>query len=404
MEQSINQMPTLVDRTEYIIGLDDQPILRNLLITQCYHDLAQAQLTHLFGPTNLDWCHFATWASKTAGTFIRKDEILQLLLPKFIRLGELQNQLDQLNGRLTQLSLTPQKTLNVPELVEKITENISHQIMEGNLKVFAELGPLFAQMIHTFQGSQSYDQTILDQVIGPLAEGPTEDGGQDTLKKALTCYYKAMLTANTHERAQMMLLANGLIGLHEQIRLQSYIAGSLHAPIEDIIDELLRTSTTTNENLWVDPIIQESMNNIVTEIKKGWAKFATEVMMTMKVPNEILYLGRDLPALPRKSLYPPDLATADLPELKTFVSQFARKALWLEKIKHWGRNVLVTLGLRQPVAPFSGADDWTDLKQRMNYIVTLFRSRQQEPALTEPPFSETQHRAILDGQIPPGPL
>jgi hypothetical protein len=404
MEHSVYQLPTLADRTEYIIGLDDQPILRNLLITQCYHDLAQAQLTHLFGPTNLDWCHFATWASKTAGTFIRKDEILMRLLQIFVDMTELQNQLDQLNRRLNQLSFSPQKPLDLPKLLDKISQNISDQIMEGNLKVFSELGPLFAQMIHIFQGSQSFDQTILNQLITPLAEGPSEDGGQDNLKQALTCYYQAMFISNTRERAQMMLLANGLIGFHEQIRLQSYIAGSLHAPIEDIIDEFLQTSSIPNETLWVDPVIQEAKNNIVAEVKKGWSKFATEAMMTMKVPNEILYLGRDLPALPRKSLYPPDLSNVDLPELKTFASQFARKALWLERLKQLGRTVLVKLGLRQEAAPFSGADDWTDLIQRMNYIVTLFRSRQQEQTLMEPPFSEAQHRAILEGKIPPGPL
>ena len=35
----------------------------------------------------------------------------------------------------------------------------------------------------------------------------------------------------------------------------------------------------------------------------------------------------------------------------------------------------------------SGAEDWAKLPQRMNYILNLFRSRQQDAALLRPPFT-----------------
>ena len=57
-----------------IIALDDKPVLRNLLITQTYHDLS-AGLAQRPGRDNVNWCHFAARASKTAGRFIRRDEV-----------------------------------------------------------------------------------------------------------------------------------------------------------------------------------------------------------------------------------------------------------------------------------------------------------------------------------------
>ncbi|HSH03048.1 MAG TPA: hypothetical protein VLL52_11065 [Anaerolineae bacterium] len=32
---------SLVAQTEMIIGLEEKPVVRNLLITQCYHELAE---------------------------------------------------------------------------------------------------------------------------------------------------------------------------------------------------------------------------------------------------------------------------------------------------------------------------------------------------------------------------
>ena len=52
----------------------------------------------------------------------------------------------------------------------------------------------------------------------------------------------------------------------------------------------------------------------------------------------------------------------------------------------------------------SAACDWTDLGDRMNYLVDFFRSRQQERELLEPPFTPRQAAAIRAGEVPDGPL
>ena len=68
MNESIH--PPSRQEIESIIGLDGEPVIRNLRITQCYHDLSQA-VASVIAETNVNWCTFATWASKTAGRFIR---------------------------------------------------------------------------------------------------------------------------------------------------------------------------------------------------------------------------------------------------------------------------------------------------------------------------------------------
>ena len=69
------QVPTVED-VERIRNMQD-PVMRNLQITQCYHELSLV----LAGRTGLaaNWCTFATWASKQAGQTIRKEDLARLL-------------------------------------------------------------------------------------------------------------------------------------------------------------------------------------------------------------------------------------------------------------------------------------------------------------------------------------
>ena len=50
------------------------PAERNLRITQTYHELAVALVEQL-GQINATWYAYATWASRTAGVFIRGENI-----------------------------------------------------------------------------------------------------------------------------------------------------------------------------------------------------------------------------------------------------------------------------------------------------------------------------------------
>ena len=71
----MNAVPTVAD-VERITAIAD-PVLRNLQITQCYHELAAA-MASLTGP-GANWCAVATWASKQAGQSIRREDLQRAL-------------------------------------------------------------------------------------------------------------------------------------------------------------------------------------------------------------------------------------------------------------------------------------------------------------------------------------
>ena len=52
-------------------------VIRNLEITQCYADLSAAMSARLAETPN--WCTFATWASRQAGSTIRGEDLLDRL-------------------------------------------------------------------------------------------------------------------------------------------------------------------------------------------------------------------------------------------------------------------------------------------------------------------------------------
>ena len=61
----------------------------------------------------------------------------------------------------------------------------------------------------------------------------------------------------------------------------------------------------------------------------------------------------------------------------------------------------------EPVPPAlddCGARDWSDLTQRMHYIVHLFRVFHERAELDGAPFTEAQVEAIRSGVVPGGEL
>jgi hypothetical protein len=82
-------------------------------------------------------------------------------------------------------------------------------------------------------------------------------------------------------------------------------------------------------------------------------------------------------------MFPEDLRRVSHPELRAVLARF-------------DRSPNTTRG--------SAAADWGDYGDRMNYVVDLFRSRQQARELVSPPFEPRQAAAIRAGYVPTGPL
>ena len=65
------------------------------------------------------------------------------------------------------------------------------------------------------------------------------------------------------------------------------------------------------------------------------------------------------------------------------------------------------LALYEPVPPAlddCGARDWSDLDQRMHYIVHLFCAFHERPELFDQPFTTAQSEALARGELPEGEL
>jgi hypothetical protein len=161
----------------------------------------------------------------------------------------------------------------------------------------------------------------------------------------------------------MMLLANGQVGLHEQIRLQPFIAGGLNAPITDAVADAL---SVAGEDLprpvahEVHALLGHAIHPIAAVVEAEWRHVATRELMTLALPDGTLELGEDLPAPHGEPLYPEVLDPVDYPPALELLSAY---------------------GATDPLRHGGGAHDWTILSERMRYILELFRSRQRDPRL-----------------------
>lgn len=362
---------------ESIAGLTE-PVLRNLLITQRYRDLSIA-LTSVLGPANANWSTFATWASKTAGQSIREEEVPKEFTDFLRAEAKLDERLEHFKRALGPLSrFAPD--LDPLDLARAILGEVARQIAAGNLRVFAELAPLFAKFTARFADPAERTELAIEQFVGALRPGPPETDGQEILKRAFRKYFDASICEDDSERIERILFGNLLIGLHEQTRLQGNIAGALDAPFSEAIYERFGAAGPKFLHGFLRWLLRIGVRLLARELLDDWQRFATRFLMKLSAPNgDEIDLGRDFP--PER--FDPLLTRIDDPELHAFMLQF-------------DSDLTTTKG--------SGAVNWTILPDRMRFIGELFRVSQRDPSWFEQPFSDSQREAIEAGKIPLGPL
>jgi hypothetical protein len=105
--------------------------------------------------------------------------------------------------------------------------------------------------------------------------------------------------------------------------------------------------------------------------------------MRLVTPSGGLDLGDDVPPRAGQPMFPNDLEHIKEAALDDFFREFDQTG---------GTGV------------GSAARDWAELAQRMNYIVNLFRSRQQDCEWLFPPFTDVQWAEMQEGRVPAGGL
>lgn len=337
------QTPPLIT-AEHVasIAAEPDPVLRNVRITQSYHDLSVAIGAHL-GHRDACWSAFAVWASKSAGRYIRGE----WLRPELRRV-------------LAQLELASEPR------IAAVDEHVRGLLADGNQLVYADIAPVFVQLLELLHTPEPERPARLAGMLAGFVPGPVEHGGQDALGRALRAFVDAAARPEGPRRAQAILLANLLIGAHEQYRLQDVLAGVL---------DVAWTLTPMSATPWQREVRRRFA---------GWLRQRlTRRAVRLRLPGTVLAVGRDVPPLADGAMFPADLRRVEEPELEALLRRFDRTPNTTEG---------------------SAAADWSDYGDRMNYVVDMFRSRQQTESLWHPPFTSHQAAAIRDGHVPAGVL
>lgn len=370
------------------------PAIRNLRITQCYHELSTVLISRT-GPV-ANWCTFATWASKQAGQSIRREDLLRSVEARLnlAQMDELKL-LWRIASELGIDSALQQKLFGIIRntWLAGIIDNISDAVGLGNRKVFEEIGWEFARFLSLCFRDEAFDQQRLDAFCAEFRTGNPPDG-QQYLKQAFTNYYHAFFEQDPQLRTELQLLANLEIGFHEQTRLQPEIAASLNAVF------------TVNKELVRKKIIDAFFppDSWLARIRLGYLKITGK---TSRLDTAIDQLLNRLQSIVREQLTTHLMTLTLPPDLRLSLSKDLNRSYPDALLRLSSGSLVALLSEIDPTPDSvsqSGAVDWADLRERIHFIAELFRCYHIDPVLYTPAFTLQQVAAMKEGKLPAGRL
>ena len=343
--------------------------LRNRRITLAYSDLSVRladALAHGGHRRQANWCTFSAWSSKTIGGWIEDDPEVDPLDPDWVPAWVSEQLTDVLRWVLTRDNGATYRALAA-----------------GNRFVFLEIGLAFALFLEAFDPRRltGADEEAWARYWGRmeavLAEQArldpswmlTENPPSTELELGLRQYFEALFTGDPKERAERVLAGNLLIGAYEQRRVDGYVSASLALFTGPAMRRLVcrRFDRAWSWRTWPSSLYASLMSQF----------------MVLKLPDEVLTLGRPLPA-PGPSgtpLFPKDLQAITEPLTQALLTRYD-----LSDGRDEGRRV----------------HNWSSYDDRMSYIANLFRSRQQHEPLFSKPFPPDVEAKLLRGELAPG--
>lgn len=276
------------------------PVERNRVITAGYHRLS-AEMATKVGRSDANWLTFGTWASFSAGRFIRGE-----VAP--VRWG-------------------------------------AESVAEGNLAIICDVAPRFERFLRLCESVP----------VKYLVEAVSEDDlltESRQLAEAFTCYAEACdLHDADHQRAELLLRANILIGHHEQFFADSFIDDAI--PLG------------------------------------GLAGILGTRFVKITIPEGDLDVCQDVPR-------PRYLNGRQWPDVLTGLAD--RRLL----------DLLEGYGQDTASARHSNAPTWESFEERMGFIACFFRAYQRDPTLFQRPPGVPSQRSHADNptrmpspQMPP---
>lgn len=194
--------PTIAD-VDAIAG-HAEPIVRNLRITHCYHQLSRS-LAALTGGT-ANWCTFAVWASKQVGQTIRQEDLARALERLLGSSPEAAAGIDLVVRGLRRAF--PRHAV-VEQVVRQVIvrtarlDAVSEAAARSNLKVFAEIAREFARFLAEFAQDPVAEKQRIAEFCAALRPGEPPEG-QRYLRQAFVRYHRAMFTEDEKQRAELL--------------------------------------------------------------------------------------------------------------------------------------------------------------------------------------------------------
>jgi hypothetical protein len=354
--------------------------LRNHRITLAYGDLSQ-QLAHLVAGTedhgawDANWCTFATWSSKTIGTCIDRQPEHGLL-----------HQMDRhLPAPLRRVVFSASE-----RLLSRGHGAIYRTLAIGNRLVFLEIGTAVGHFVHSFgagtDGSPSptfatyWSDMVefLEQLshLDPswVAVDPPDPR---TLRAGMQAYHAALSERDLKAKAELVLLGNLLLGAYEQTRVDTYLTATLSFFTLSWLHRIMR-GPKRGFSAFLGRALAAPFSTL-------YSLFATRFFLVIELPRGqetiTLRVGRPLPPVHGDGplSFPAVLRRVANPELQA---------------------VLTCYDLSDGQAAKTKATNWATFADRMNYITSLFRSRQRAVDLFRPPWPTDVAELLLAGRLP----
>jgi hypothetical protein len=316
------------------------PSESNRRITLVHYQLSRA-LHAVTGDTGANFHTWAVWGSRKAGVTIRQEDLADALRNAAVVAG--------IVGLLVGLSVSSLSIILwltgwswlivVPSgllgmalgaltgrwIATYSRREAARLILEGNRIVLEDIGKQTARFVAMFHDKPEPDPKLLAAFLNELLTGDTAFGGQELLRRAFSNYYTARYAKDLKQRHEATYFANCLAVLHEHIRLEPYI--------------------------------KRSMPFIIR-------KCATKRLMQFDVGRVKLKVSEEVPRLDGLH-FPNSMNSLQDKELVEF----------LNGPEGWGNEAIVVR-----------ASDWTNIRERMRYIVRLFRVMHLEVSVFAEPF------------------
>ena len=332
--------PVTLEECAAVVAIADAEAL-DAGIRRLYHRMA-ADLTVILGAQDANWFAFASRSSTCVGLPSRDD--LPVLPVSGRAIGSLLP--DAFVARL--------QRWRPIEHAGAALDRMNARVAEGVRGLVAEIVPAFVQLI-----AECAEEPVGGRArTTPLPAAPAPQPAHprdDLLAEAVRNYNEAAAEPDERVRAELVLLGTTKLALFEQQRLERLVSEAIDETVADLLSP---AGGLTGVSRWL--LSGQRARGFVSRLARRlvWSR-----LVRIRLPDGSLRRGDDLPrGSARRPLAGP-LAALRNDELAALVTRFGR-----------GRGT-------RPV-------DWSDLPDRMRYLVTLFRAHQRRLELFEPPFAD----------------